>query len=105
MRPVRIEIPGGDNSEVVPLDWYQDGPVSLAVVNVDGTVDITLQYTLDDVFSEDFDPSTANWFEIATGITAAQQEDLGDTRPTAVRATNGAAGTAELQVVQSGTTG
>jgi hypothetical protein len=110
MRPVRIAIPASLASAVVPLDIYQRW-TSLAVVGVTGVVDITLQYTLDDVFSPTFDPATANWFALgAAGIVAAVQRNLADaggcpTAATGVRALNAGVGTATLQVVQSGIMG
>lgn len=111
MRPVRIAIPASLASSVVPLDIIGGRNVSLAVVGVTGVVDITLQYTLDDVYSSSFNPATANWFSLgAAGIAAAVQRNLADSGgapivATGVRALNAGAGTATLQVTTSGIRG
>lgn len=114
MRPVRVAIDGSGGtgvSPVVPIDIYQKGPITVALTGVQGVVSVDIDYTLDDVWSPSFNPATAEWFP--TGIqaaAAAASEALVDANnnpiiPTAIRATNGGAGTAVLVVVQSGITG
>lgn len=111
MRPVRIAIPAASASSVVPLDLYAGRGVSLAVVGVSGVIDVTLQYTLDNVYSTTFDAATAQWFSLgAAGIAAATQRNLADSggapiAATAVRALNAGAGTAILQVTTLGIQG
>jgi hypothetical protein len=111
MRPVRIAIPAASASSVVPLDMYSGRGVSLAVVALDGVIDVTLQYTLDDVYSSSFNPATAQWFALgAAGIAAVTQRNLADSggapiAATGVRALNAGAGTAVLQVSELGIQG
>lgn len=114
MRPIRVAIPAtGTPGPVVPLDIYQKGPVTVAIVSVVGAVNINVQYTLDDVFSPTFNQATAQWFAVSaalTGAVAAAAAAVTDANnnpivPTAIRATNAGIGTAILQVVQSGITG
>lgn len=113
MRPVRVPIPAtGTPGPVVPLDIYQKGPVSIAVSGVQGAVNIDVEYTLDDVFAANFSQSTAQWFPVAAlqNLNAAATSQLVDANnapimATALRTTNSGAGTAILQVVQSGVMG
>lgn len=107
MRPVRVEIPASGNSVPVPLDVYQTGPVTLGIEEVSGVVDIDLQYTLDDIWDPDVTPS---WLDLTTAETANGAHALVDANNNrimaiAVRATNGAAGTAQLVVIQQGVQG
>lgn len=118
MRPIRVPVPAEGASAPVPLDIYQRG-ATLAIVSVEGTVDIELQYTLDDVFAPDFDPTTASWHTLqdtlgdlsgvgVRSLAAEAQVEGGegsDLHATAVRAVNDGNGTAVLQVVQSGVMG
>ena len=115
MRPVTIPVyaSGGDPQPVVPLDVYQVGPVMVQIADIDGTVDIDVTYTLDDIFAAGYDPDTGNWFATGAGTTAvaaATAERLTDANgnlinPTALRCTNAAAGTAQMRVTQSGVMG
>lgn len=111
MRPVTVPIGAtGTDPVVVPLDLYLQGPITVAILDVDGTVDIDVEYTMADVYDSAFDQATASWFPTGamfTGATANVAGALTDAagnpiRPTAIRATNGAAGTANLKVTQAG---
>jgi len=109
MRPVRVVIPatGGADPVVVPLDVYQTGPVTLGLSDVDGVVDVDLEYTVDDVWDPDVTPS---WISLVQTLTADAVHALVDAdgnriMATAVRATNAGVGTATLVVIQQGVQG
>lgn len=77
MRPVTISTSdasgGAVASDVVPVNWRAHDFNIGAQANATGTVDFDLQYTLDDIRAEGWDPATANWspwpapFDGATG--------------------------------------
>lgn len=104
MRPVTVTVVGAGNSAVIPLDLYLTPfNVSLQLLDVAGAVDMTVQYTNDDVFAVGFDPNTATWFDHAdlTNQLAAVTGTI-ISPVTAVRLVNGDVGTAQLRVVQAG---
>lgn len=104
MRPVTVSVVGVGNSPVIPLDLYLTPfNVSLQVRDVAGAVDMTVQYTNDDVFAGTFNPATATWFDHAD-LTNQVGPAVGTiiSPVTAVRLVNAGVGTAELRVVQAG---
>ena len=65
MRPVRVTLTAAGVSAPIILDHYR-APFSVGIgVTKTGTVDYSVQYTYDDVFSSSFDPSTAGWFTMS----------------------------------------
>jgi hypothetical protein len=61
MRPVVYGLSSPGASPVYAPDNYVS-PFNVAIsVLVSGTTNYTVQYTFDDVFAKNFDPSTANW--------------------------------------------
>jgi len=104
---VGTDVDGGTNgvggSIPIPIDQYLN-PTNIGLgVTVNGTVNVTVQHTFDDVFS--VDPSTVLvWFDHPTlaGETADADGNLAFP-PRAVRLlTNSGAGTAVLTLVQAG---
>lgn len=66
MRPVSITVSSATTSGVIVPDYRaQNFQVTVSVI-VAGTNTSKVQYTTDDVFATTFDPTTANWFDVAT---------------------------------------
>jgi len=109
MRPVRITLTAAGVSAPVILDTYRN-PFSVAIgVTKTGTVDYSVQYTYDDVFSSSFVPSTASWFTMsAFPLTTATSKDGSLSSPvTAVRlnAVTITSGSLVMTVIQAGMPG
>lgn len=104
MRPVTVTVVGVGNSPPIPLDQYLTPfQVSLQVVDIAGAVDMTVEYTNDDVFAVGYDPNTGNWFP-HTDLTNQAGLAVGTiiSPVSAVRLVNGDVGTAQLIVRQAG---
>lgn len=103
MRPVYLTVNAVEDSVVAPLDIYLHGEVALGV-DITGTETVTVEYTYDDVWDENFNPATATWYAV-TGLTAvtADADAVLSAPPRGVRI-RGTAGTgsATLAIVQSG---
>ena len=107
-RPVRVTVGGVGVSPPVPLNNYTS-PFNVAVgcdVST-GAVGITysVEYTYDDVFAANFNPTTATWFSLA-GITAQTADKDGSfiSPVTAVRLniTISTSGTVTMTIIQAG---
>ena len=104
MRPVVLSVTGVGNSIPDPLDHYLTPfNVSLGVV-VTGTITYTVQYTYDDVFAANYNPSTGNWLPHPSLTAQTGTKDSNIAYPVrAVRLTTSAGtGTATLTVIQAG---
>jgi hypothetical protein len=104
MRPVQVSTDGVSVSAVIPIDVYLN-PTNIALgVVITGTATVTVQHTFDDVFAEDFDPSTATWFDHPTIDDATDDEDGNYAFPPRGVRLNQTAGTgsAVLTLVQAG---
>lgn len=105
MRQIVLTQTGAGTTQPAPLDIHGRPEISLQVV-VDGTVDYTVQQTLDNVF----DPaSTPTWFPHPdTNLVAQTVNRQGNYAyvPAGVRlVVNSGSGTARLTIVQAGITG
>jgi len=109
MRPVRVTLTAAGVSAPVILDHYRSPfNVGIGVIKT-GTVDYSVQYTYDDVFSSSFDPATAGWFTMsAFPLTTATSKDGTISSPvTAVRlnAVTITSGSLVMTVIQAGMPG
>lgn len=91
-------------SQPIPLDPYNAPMNTGLTVEINGTVNVTVEQTRDDVFS---DPGPFTWF----GVTGLENitADTSQAEPTPITAvrlvTNSGDGTAILRVVQAGISG
>lgn len=99
MRPISVTQTGAGSSVAIPLDFYGRSEISLQVV-VSGTVNFTVQQTLDDP------AASPTWFAHPdTALAAATASAQGNYAyiPRAVRLTvNSGAGSATLTILQAG---
>lgn len=105
MRQIVLSQTGAGTTQPAPLDIHGRPEVSLQV-DVTGTVNFTVQQTLDNVF----DPSiTPLWLPHPDAALAAATADAQGNYafvPSAVRlVVNSGAGTARLTIIQAGITG
>lgn len=104
MRPVTVSTSGVSVSDVVPIDQYLN-PTNIGlgvIISAPATVDV--EHTFDDVFDENFNPATANWFQhpTLTGVTANDDGNYAFP-PRGIRLNQTAgAGSAQLQIIQAG---
>ncbi len=102
MRQIVLSRTGAGNSSVAPLDIHGRPDISLQVV-VTGTVNYTVQQTLDNPFDSTLTPT---WFDHPdTNLVAQTVNRQGNYAyvPAAVRlVVNSGAGTARLTIIQSG---
>ncbi len=104
---VGTDVEGGTNtvggSIPIPIDIYL-APTNIGLmVTVIGTVDVTVQHTFDDIFTDDFS-ALHTWVDHPTlaDVTADEDGNLA-APPTAVRLlTNSGTGTGGLKLVQAG---
>ena len=100
MRQIVVSQTGAGSSNAIPIDIHGRPEISLQVV-VSGTVNYTVQQTLDNPFT-----TTPTWFDHPdTNLVAATANKQGNYAyvPAAVRLTvNSGSGTATLTVVQAG---
>lgn len=104
MRPIVVTQTGAGSSKTLPLDNNGRPEISLQVVT-SGTVNYTVQQTLDDPYGT----GTLNWFShpdpALVGATTNQQGNYGYV-PRAVRVTvNSGSGSATLTIIQAGIQG
>lgn len=102
MHQIVISQTGAGNTPAAPLDIHGRPDISLQVV-VNGTVNYTVQQTLDDVFDTSVTPT---WFSHPdTNLVAQTVNRQGNYAyvPSAVRlVVNSGTGTARLTIIQSG---
>lgn len=104
MKPINVSQTGAGSTDPIPLNLnINPFNVSMAVV-VTGTVNYTVQYTLDDVWASSYNPATGTWFNHASLVTDTANETGNFAFPVAaVRLTvNSGAGTAAMTVIQAG---
>ncbi len=90
-------------SQTVPLDQYQTPfNVSLGIV-ITGTVDVTLEFTFDDVFGDFPGPHSWNDHPDLTNITADADATFIAPVSACRLLTNSGDGTAVLRIIQAGT--
>jgi hypothetical protein len=115
MRPVRVTLSAVGVSTPIILDTYRN-PFNVGIgVTVSGgsTLSFTAQVTYDDVFSNTFNPSTAQWFAVS-GLNAqgASANGLVSSPVTAIRLSvadplpsGSFSGSATMTVIQAGMPG
>lgn len=104
MRPVTYSITGVGTSSVCPTDHYVS-PFNVALnVVVSGTITYTVQYTFDDVFAANYNPSTGNWTNHASLTAQTTTKDSNIAYPVrGIRLTTSAGtGVATLTIIQAG---
>jgi hypothetical protein len=104
MRPVVYSVTGVGESNVYAPDHYVS-PFNLAVsVKVSGVITYTVQYTFDDVFSQNFNPASAAWSAHPSLTTQTTTKDSNIAYPVqGVRLiTSSGTGTATLTIIQAG---
>lgn len=104
MRPMVYSVTGvGSSAPAVPDNYISPFNVSLGVT-VTGTVTYTVQYTFDDVFSNSFDPATANWVDHPSLTAQVASKDSNIAYPVCgIRiAVTAGTGTARLTMIQAG---
>lgn len=100
---VEVGTTGVGASQTVPLDQYQT-PFSVSLfVDITGTVDVTVEFTGDDVFG-DF-PGPHNWTDHPDLINVVADADATFIAPVSAcrLLTNSGVGTAVLRIIQAGT--
>jgi hypothetical protein len=104
MRPITVSQTDAGSTGAVPLNLSVNPfNVSMAVV-VTGTVDYTVQYTFDDVWSPTYNPATGTWFNHAS-LDAQTTNQTGNFAfpVAAIRLTvNSGPDTATMTVIQAG---
>ena len=104
MRPAVLRVTGGQASNVYTPDHYIS-PMNLALgVRVSGTINCSVQYTFDDVFALNYNPSTGNWTNHPSLTSLTVGADSNIAYPvTGVRIVgNSGAGGAYLTLIQAG---
>lgn len=99
-----VDASGGAKSKVIPCNYYWS-PFQITLrATVSGTVNYSLQYTMDDLRAQGYSESTADWTTIpsASGILVAVEVTL-ISPVTAVRLLqNSGNGTVTLRLLQAG---
>ena len=109
MYPMRVTVSSASPSQAIPLN-FNTSPFNVSIgVNLSAGASLTysVQYTFDDVFAPNFNPSTANWFTHGTLTGKTSSSDGNIAFPvTAVRlnVTPYVSGTAQIVVIQAGIT-
>ena len=104
MRPVTYTITGTGTSSVYAPDHYVS-PFNVALsVLVSGTVNYTVQYTFDDVFTGDYNPATGNWVDHPSLTAQTTTKDSNIAYPVrGIRlVVNSGTGSARLTSIQAG---
>ena len=104
MRPIVLSTTGGTSSAVSPMN-INTSPFNVGFgVTVSGTINYTVQHTFDNVWSPDFDPDTAVWFDHPTIASQSANKDGNYAFPVAaIRILgNSGGGTATLTILQAG---
>jgi hypothetical protein len=114
MRPIRVTLTAAGVSAPIILDTYRN-PFNVGIgvtASAGANLTFTVQFTYDDVFSNTFNPSTAQWFAVS-GLNAqvASANGLVSSPVTAMRlsvanpATGDYTGSATMTVIQAGMPG
>lgn len=104
MRRVVVSQTGVGQSALVSCDQYVNATAITLGVAVSGTVTYSIEYTLDDIFAENFNPATATWYThtVLTNLSAnACSNFMFPVMATRINVTAGT-GTATLTVLQGG---
>jgi hypothetical protein len=104
MKPITVSKTASGSTSTIPLNVnINPFNVGIAVV-VSGTVNYTVQYTFDNVWSSTYDSATATWFDHASLLTKTGNETGNFAFPVAgMRLTvNSGSGTATMTVIQAG---
>lgn len=109
-RPIRKTLSSATSTTPVPLDIHIN-PFQITLVAAlaaGSSLTYTVEYTVDDVFDNAFNPATANWFSV-TGMSAQTISSTGNivTPVSAVRLRVSAftSGSVTLTIIQSGLRG
>ena len=104
MRPVTYSVTGVGTSNVNATDHYVS-PFNVALsVIVSGTITYTVQYTFDNVFAANFNPSTATWTDhpsLTSQSTTLSSNIAYPVQGIRLKTTAGT-GTATLTMIQAG---
>jgi hypothetical protein len=104
MKPITVSKTASGSTSTIPLNVnINPFNVGIAVV-VSGTVNYTVQYTFDNVWSSTYDSATATWFDHASLVGDTTNETGNFAFPVAgIRLTvNSGSGTATMTVIQAG---
>lgn len=105
MRQIVLSQTGAGTSAVAPLDIHGRPEISLQV-EVTGTVNFTVQQTLNNVFDSTITPTWVNHPDSNLAAATATAQGNYAFVPAAVRlVVNSGSGTARLTIIQSGITG
>jgi len=111
MRPKTITVTGDaltdEYSPVIPVDWRKpDFKLSIGVVLIGAAAGTyTVQHTFDDITADDFDATTASWFEHPSLVSLnASQDGHYAYPPRAIRlkVDAGASGDFEMTYIHAG---
>lgn len=99
MRPVVYTINGTGVSDVMPPDQYIS-PFNVSLgVTVTGTSTYTVQYTFDDVFASNYNPSSGNWVDHPSLTAQTGSKDSNIAYPVSGIRLNVTAGTGTVRLV------
>ena len=104
MKPITVSKTASGSTSTIPLNVnINPFNVGMAVV-VSGTVNYTVQYTFDNVWSSTYDSATATWFDHASLAAQTTNQTGNFAFPVAgMRLTvNSGSGTATMTVIQAG---
>jgi hypothetical protein len=103
MRPVVLSITGVGTSNPYAVDTYiSPSNMGLAVI-VTGTITYKVQYTFDDIFAQNYQASSGNWFDHPTLVGSASGNSNIAYAVTGIRLlTSAGSGTATLTIIQAG---
>ena len=104
MKPITVSQTGAGSTGTIPLN-VNVNPFNIGIaVVVSGTVNYTVQYTFDNVWSATYNSATATWFDHASLATETTSQTGNFAFPVAgMRLTvNSGSGTATMTVIQAG---
>jgi hypothetical protein len=110
MRPIRKTLNSATSTAPIPLNIHADSfEVSLTVsLPAGSSLTYTVEYTVDDVFDNEFNPATATWFPV-TGLSAQTISASGNlvfpVTAVRMRVSTFTSGSATLTLIQSGISG
>lgn len=104
MKPITVSQTGAGSTGTIPLN-VNVNPFNIGIaVVVSGTVNYTVQYTFDNVWSATYNSATATWFDHASLAAETTSQTGNFAFPVAgMRLTvNSGSGTATMTVIQAG---